>query len=230
MNRAVLTGWRDLAPGVRHFDFELAGGGSLAFAPGQFLSLTAELDGQAITRAYSLASAPDDARFSLCLNRVSDGLMSHHLFALRPGDPIEFKGPLGTFTIRNPERDRIFVATGTGVAPFRSMLAHQFATGNRARTTLVFGVRYEDTVLYRDEFERWAREHSHLDFRPTLSRAGESWTGLRGHVQQHVLDAAGERRDLDIYICGLKLMVDDMRARLKERGFERRQIITEKYD
>lgn len=229
MTKAILTGWRDLAPEVRHFDFELTEG-PLAFAPGQFVSLTAELGGQAITRAYSIASPPDGGRFSLCLNRVSDGLMSPHLFALRPGDPIEFKGPMGTFTIRNPERDRILVATGTGVAPFRSMLAHQFAAGASAHSTLVFGVRYGSTLLYRDEFERWAEEHRTLDFRPTLSRPGELWTGRRGHVQEHVIEAIGARRDIDIYVCGLKLMVDDMRARLKEMGFDRRQIITEKYD
>ncbi|MEZ5354005.1 MAG: FAD-dependent oxidoreductase [Bryobacteraceae bacterium] len=226
--RATLTGWRDLAPAVRHFEFEAEA--PVEFLPGQFISLTAELEGLAITRAYSLASAPDGSRFSLCLNRVSDGHMSPHLFAMNVGGAVEFKGPLGGFTIRNPDRERVYVATGTGVAPFRSMLEQQFATGAGTPVTLVFGVRYAETILYRDEFERWALEHPCFDFRPTLSRPGPEWTGRAGHVQSHAIETIGGRRDLDIYICGLKLMVDDMRARLKELGFERRQIITEKYD
>ncbi|MEZ5404005.1 MAG: FAD-dependent oxidoreductase [Bryobacteraceae bacterium] len=225
---ATLREWRDLAPEVRHFEFETAD--DMPFEPGQFISLTEPLGGHAITRAYSLASAPGGRRFALCLNRVNDGHMSPHLFALRESDPISFSGPLGAFIVRRPERDRIYVATGTGIAPFRSMLAHQFAVGDPASVTLIFGVRYPETILYRDELERWEAARPNFTFRPTLSRPPVEWTGLRGHVQEHVLAAVGDRRDLDVYICGMKAMVDDLRARLKAAGLDRRQIVTEKYD
>lgn len=225
---AVLEQLRQLSPEVRHFDFLAPGVSELSFLPGQFVSLVHEVSGKPITRAYSIASAPHGNRFSLCLNRVEDGHLSPWLFSLVPGDGIEFTGPLGTFTVRNPQREIVMVATGTGIAPFRSMLEHSLAA--MSRCTLVFGVRYEANLLYREDLERWSREHTQFDFRPTLSRPGPGWRGRAGHVQEHVLQAIGERRNLDVYVCGLKAMVDDMRARLKAVGFERRQIIVEKFD
>jgi CDP-4-dehydro-6-deoxyglucose reductase len=96
--------------------------------------------------------------------------------------------------------------------------------------TLIFGVRYESSVYYRGEFEALAAKHPNFQFWPTLSRPEPSWKGRHDHVQQHLLEAIGDRRDLDVYICGMKAMVDDVRAILKGMGFDRKQIIFEKYD
>jgi CDP-4-dehydro-6-deoxyglucose reductase len=98
------------------------------------------------------------------------------------------------------------------------------------RLTLIFGVRYEHSLLYREEFEELERKHPNFRFWPTLSRPEASWTGKTGHVQSHLAAAIGDRRDVDVYICGLKAMVDDVRAQLKGMGFDRKQIIYEKYD
>ena len=220
--RAVLRKSRQLAPAVRQFDFEVPELESLDYRPGQFVSLTHNIDGKAITRAYSICSPPGGNRFSLCLNEVRGGHLSPFLFAMQEGDGVAMTGPLGTFTIRNPAGNMIWVATGTGVAPFRAMRHHGGVTG---KTTLILGARYEAGLLYRDEWER-----AGLDFRPTLSRPEAHWRGRTGHVQAHAIEAAGNRRDLDVYICGLKAMVDDMRAKLKAIGFDRKQIICERYD
>jgi CDP-4-dehydro-6-deoxyglucose reductase len=96
--------------------------------------------------------------------------------------------------------------------------------------TLVFGVRHESHLMYREEFEEMARNHPHFRFLPTLSRPTPSWSGRSGHVQTHLHEAIGERRDVDVFLCGLKLMVDDVRNILKEMGFDRKQILFEKYD
>jgi NAD(P)H-flavin reductase len=133
--------------------------------------------------------------------------------------------------LRSPLSDSILVSTGTGVAPFRSMLKAVLARdAAHHQFTLIFGVRYEHNLMYREEFERLAEHHPNFHFRPTLSRPEDNWTGLRGHVQGHLIEALGERRDIDVYVCGLKLMVDDVRLRLKEMGFDRKRIIYEKYD
>jgi CDP-4-dehydro-6-deoxyglucose reductase len=202
----------------------------LDFIPGQFVSLTGTVNGKKITRAYSIASAPGaDTRFELCLNLVHEGAFSPSLFAMKPGSAVDMVPPLGTFVLRNPPRDSILVATGTGIAPFRSMLkAHLSATS--PAFTLLFGVRYEASLMYRAEFEAMASRFSHFRFCPTLTRPDPSWTGRTGRVQAHLKELIGERRDLDIYLCGLKLMVNDVRNMLKEMGFERRQILYEKYD
>jgi CDP-4-dehydro-6-deoxyglucose reductase len=215
---------------VKHFTFDVPEMDLLPYQAGQFVSFQREFDGRKVTRAYSTASAQQGNRFELCLNRVQDGLMSPWLFELEPGGTVEVQGPLGYFTWKQPVKDSLLVATGTGIAPFRGMLQEYFASDGDKQITLVFGVRYEESLLYRAEFDDLARRRPNFRFLPTLSRCDERWAGCRGHVQQHVIDAVGDRRDVDIYICGLKLMVDDMRARLKALGFDRKQIIFEKYD
>ncbi|MDP8979856.1 MAG: FAD-binding oxidoreductase [Acidobacteriota bacterium] len=228
--KAKLIRQSEIAPGVRSFVFEVPEVELLYFIPGQFVSFTETIQGKQITRPYSIASPPDSNRFEICLNRVEDGLFSPYLFDMQPGASVEMSAPLGYFVLRDPGRDCIFVATGTGVAPFRSMLHAWLGQHDRKQFTLIFGVRYERGLMYRAELEDLARTHPNLRFWPTLSRPEPGWTGRTGHVQQHVLEAIGDRRDLDVYICGLKLMVDDVRAMLKEMGFDRKQIIFEKYD
>ena len=168
---ARLIGSREIAPDVRHFEFEALGVERLEFVPGQFTSFTAMIEGKEITRAYSLASAPSGSnRFELCLNRVDHGHLSPRLFDMKPGDCIAMRQPLGMFVLRQqPLRDSIFIATGTGIAPFRSMLqAHLKASPSAF--TLLFGVRYESHLLYREEFEAMARGHANFRFWPTLTR------------------------------------------------------------
>ncbi|HEY7338300.1 MAG TPA: FAD-dependent oxidoreductase [Bryobacteraceae bacterium] len=228
--RAKLIEAFDLAPQVRHFVFEAEGVDRLDFAPGQFVSFTAPIEGKEITRAYSIASPPFGGnRFELCLNRVSEGLFSNSLFEMKPGEAVEMKPPLGMFVMRQPPRDSLFVATGTGIAPFRSMLqAH--LTDAAPAITLLFGVRYETHLMYGQEFERLAQRFRNFRYWPTLSRPESGWSGRAGHVQEHLNEALGSRRDLDVYLCGLKAMVDDVRRTLKAMGFDRKQIFYEKYD
>lgn len=227
---AKLIESREIAPLVRHFVFEVPEVERFSFVPGQFVSMNRVINDKKITRAYSLASAPSDGnRFELCLNLVQEGLLSPKLFEMQPGETIEIRPPLGMFVLKNPPRDSVFIATGTGIAPFRSILQAQLNESSQA-FTLVFGVRHESHLMYREEFEEMARKFPHFRFLPTLSRPPESWTGRSGHVQKHLAEAIGERRDVDVFLCGLKLMVDDVRNILKEMGFERKQILFEKYD
>lgn len=182
-----------------------------------------------ITRAYSICSEPGGNRFELCLNRLQEGIFSPYLFEMQPGDAVEMRPPLGQFVLR-PDAGAVMVATGTGIAPFRSILRSHLARGDRRPMTLLFGVRYESTILYREEFESLALRYPNFRFWPSLSRPEPGWPGRAGHVQAHLAEAIGERRDLNVYICGLKLMVDDVRTILKGMGFDRKQIIYEKYD
>jgi ferredoxin-NADP reductase len=220
----------EIAPEVRHFVFEVPEVEKFTFVPGQFVSMNQVINEKKITRAYSIASAPSETnRFELCLNLVREGLLSPRLFEMQPGDTIEIRPPLGMFVLRNPSREAVFIATGTGIAPFRSILKAQLNERSQA-FTLVFGVRHESHLMYRAEFEDMAQKHPHFRFLPTLSRPTESWSGRSGHVQAHLKEAIGEQRDIDVFLCGLKLMVDDVRNILKEMGFDRKQILFEKYD
>ncbi len=227
--KAKLLSYREIAPATRHFEFEVPGLAELRFKPGQFVSVKHMVDGREITRAYSIASQPEGNRFALCLNRIENGLVSKYLFEIEPGSEVEVGEALGYFTLRNPQRDALFVATGTGVAPFRSMLL-QHLPEMQQRITLLMGCRYPEGLMYRDELNQLAQAHAHFSFVPTVTRPDESWSGRTGRVQAHLDEVLGERHDIDIYICGLKEMVDDVRSLLKQRGFDRKQIIYEKYD
>ncbi|HWZ46392.1 MAG TPA: FAD-dependent oxidoreductase [Candidatus Saccharimonadales bacterium] len=233
-----------LSEQARHLEFAVEGQQHFEFTPGQFLSLLAKKEGREITRAYSIASAPyPNAQFDLCLNRVDDGFFSNLLCDLREGDTVQFHGPHGMFTLRTPLRDAIFVCTGTGVAPIRGFVQWLFSNPQRAQGRefwLVYGTRHEDALYYRDYFEKVAAANSNFHYVPTLSRGTNDWGGGRGYVQDHVRKIVeclptgsqnSERQnDLDAYICGLNAMVKANRQLLKELGFDKKQIVYERYD
>ena len=220
---------------TRHLELEVKGTPRFGFVPGQWLSVKATTpDGEEMTRAYSIASPPsDDNHIAFCLNRVDEGFMSNHLCGLAEGAEITFQGPFGNFILHPPLRDTIFIATGTGIAPFRSMLQWLLAEHERhlgREFWLLFGARTEQDLYYRDEFEKLATLHSNFHFLPTLSRAGADWKGLRGYVQEHVPNVVGSRSDMHAYICGLDKMVKANRELLKGLGWDRTAIRYEKYD
>jgi len=246
-----------------HLEFVVEGVESFSFTPGQFISVVAEDPrGKLETRAYSIASAPCANQFDLCLNRVEGGYFSNLLPDLAVGATIQIEGPLGFFTLREPVTDSILVATGTGVAPLRGFLQWLFrndgAESGKDRSGgkdiwLVFGTRNESEIYYREEFEALAARHANFHYLITLSRAPESWPGLRGYVQDYVakiveeraarfgqplpvpkpdpsIPAAQLRFDVYAYICGLNEMVAAVRGRLAGYGWHRKQIVTERYD
>lgn len=233
--RARLTRVVELTPTTKHFEWEITDGGPFVFDAGQFISLTVARNGQEYTRAYSIASPPRaDGRFDLCLNRVPDGFFSNYLCDLATGSELVFTGPHGFFTVERPVRhDLVFIATGTGIAPIRGMLLDLFPRepASPYQVCLLFGVRYPETILYREDFERMAQEHANFRFVPTLSRPPEQWQGATGYVQEQLRKRFAGRKDFAAYACGLKAMVDDVRGILKkEFGLERKQIRYEKYD
>ncbi len=236
---ARLVRSESLSEFTKHLEFEVPGAARFGFVPGQWLSVKAHTpDGEEITRAYSIASAPSaNGHFAFCLNRVQDGFMSNYICDLREGAEILFQGPFGDFTLRPPLRDTVLIATGTGIAPFRSMLQALFGNGSSgdrvigsSEIWLLFGARYEQDIYYREEFERLARAHSNFHFLPTLSRGAPGWTGLRGYVQEHVREIVRDRMDMQAYICGLDKMVSANRELLKSLGWDRKAIRYEKYD
>ncbi len=225
---------------TRHIELEVNGVTRFGFVSGQWLSVKANIpEGEEMTRAYSIASPPsENGRFAFCLNRVQDGFMSNYLCNLDQGAKIAFQGPFGDFILRPPLRDTVFIATGTGIAPFRSMLHWLLAQSDLAKSDrhqgrqfwLLFGARREQDIYYREEFEQFAAEHANFHFLPTLSRAEAGWNGLRGYVQEHLAEIVGDRTDMHAYICGLDKMIKANRELLKSLGWDRTSIRYEKYD
>lgn len=245
-----------------HFEFVLDELESFPFSAGQFVSAVAEdANGKKQTRAYSIASAPSGNSFQLCVNRVEGGFFSNHLADLPDlpiGGTIQIHGPHGHFVLHQPVTDSILVATGTGIAPMRGFLQSLFPENgpdlsNGKQIWLVYGTRHESELYYRDEFEKLTARHANFHYVTTLSRAPESWTGLRGYVQEYVGKIVEERAarlgqplpvpapdpaipaaelnfDIYTYICGLNNMVSAVRDLLTGYGWQRKQIIFERYD
>jgi ferredoxin-NADP reductase len=224
-----------LSEPTKHLEFEMEGVPCFGFVPGQWLSLKqTRPDGEELTRAYSIASPPaDDSRFGLCLNRVQDGFMSNFLCDMKEGANISCQGPFGDFILRPPLHDTIFIATGTGIAPFRSMLHWLLTDPSRHQGRsffLLFGSRTEKDIYYHQEFLQLAAEHANFAYLPTLSRGGPEWKGLRGYVQEHVPGIVQGRAEMNAYICGLDRMIKANRELLKGLGWDRKSIRYEKYD
>jgi len=250
-----------------HFEFVLEDLESFPYTAGQFVSAVArDQNGKQQTRAYSIASAASGNRFDLCVNRVENGFFSNHLADLTdlaPGDTVQVHGPHGHFVLQEPITDSILVATGTGVAPMRAYTQWLFPpdTGPDAgpdrsggkEIWLVYGTRHETDIYYKEEFEALARRKPNFHYLPTLSRALDSWPGLRGHVQVHISKIIEERAarlgqplpappvnpdtppaelrfDIYTYICGLNFMVSSVRDMLTGYGWHKKQIVFERYD
>ena len=188
-----------------HLEFALDEQPDFDFEPGQFIStLAVDGRGKTQTRAYSIASAPNENRFELCVNRVEGGFFSNHLCDLPEGDTVQVHGPHGNFTLRSPVTDSIFVATGTGIAPMRAFTQWLFpeqgehAGEDRSQGKdfwCIYGTRHESELYYRDYFDRIAAEHENFHYVATLSRAGEEWSGRRGYVQEylgHIVETRGQ--------------------------------------
>ena len=231
LTRSVL-----LSDQTKHLEFAVEGVEKFPFIPGQFVSIQQpKSDGKVHTRAYSIASAPSPMpSFHLCLNRVEEGFLSNWLCDLEEGVTVQFHGPHGMFTLREPHQDSVLIATGTGVAPMRGMLHWLFEQPERHHERefwLLYGTRHETGLYYRDEFLAIEQAHPNFHYLPTLSRGGNDWQGLRGYVQDHLREIVRDRRDMHAYICGLHQMVDANRKLLKEDlGWDRKQIVFERYD
>src|SRR5919204_3357537 len=147
-----------LSDRTKHLEFRVREVPEFKFVAGQFISVKTTHDGKELTRAYSIASAPrGNSSFDLCLNRVPQGFFSNYLCDLPEGSEIRFHGPHGYFVLKQPVRNSILIATGTGIAPIRGMLEWLFAEPSRHGGhgfLLIFGRRFEADIYYHDEFLR----------------------------------------------------------------------------
>lgn len=232
MRDATLVRARMIAPQVRELTFDPGPGHH--HVPGHWVTLYLDAAPEPIKRQYSVASAErEDGTFDLAVTRVLDGPMSTHLHGMEVGAKIRMLEAQGLFVLEPMVRPILFVATGTGMAPFRAMLEEIERKANAGpHLELLFGCRTEEDILYREELEgmqlRWPR----FSFHPTLSRGSPGWHGRRGYVQTHLAEAV-ERlgKDLDIYVCGLTKMVREVRRMCREDlGVDRKRVHIERYD
>ena len=220
-------------------------GAAPEFEPGQFTLLglppaassgpptTASAARRLVRRAYSIASTPAERRhLEFYVALVERGHLSPRLWTVPEGGRLWMDTRVsGRFTLAGvpPGADLLMVATGTGIAPFMSMLRTFHGTGRWRHAVLVHGVRRACDLAYRDELEALAASSSAFTYLPTVTREEDSstWQGLRGRVQTILADGTYDvlvGRALDpahwhAFLCGNPEMIGAVRDDLAGRGF-----------
>jgi len=219
-----------LSYNVRGFRLRLIEPQRLDFESGQFMIVHVPKDGSMVKRAYSIASPPHEhGVIELCIQHVEGGAASTFFWKLKEGMPVSISGPHGRFTLKQPlTYEPVFLAMGTGVAPFRSMIHHLCHVNFNKKMWLLFGCRYEHAILYEAEFRSIASLHHNFQYLPTVSRPKE-WKGDSGHVQQTFQKYIKDCADREIYVCGFLEIVKAVVQDLKMFGVPDAQIHYEEW-
>jgi NAD(P)H-flavin reductase len=218
---AVVCRIQDLTHDVREIDLCLREPSAIEFKAGQFISFEVRPPGaRPAVRPYSLASPPQQTKIvTLLFNLVPGGPGSNYLFSLKEGEEVRFKGVAGTFYLRDDlGRDLLFVATGTGIAPIRSMLLDLFSRPYGRSATLLWGLRSERDLYYQNELEAWAKRYPNFSFLTTLSRPENGWTGRVGRVTRLVEERVSTVANLSVYLCGNSTMIKDVSDIINKKG------------
>ncbi len=265
---------RMMAPLIRELVLELPEGRDFAFRAGGFAQLTApayaldfasidvdpaheqawriagwpalrSVSTRPVTRAYSIASRPEDAGrivFNIRLavppagheHDIPPGIVSSYLFALKPGDTVEAGGPFGEFHVQPTDREMVFIGGGVGMAPLRAMIHEQIGLGTKRRMSYFYGARTAADLFYVEELEAIARTHPNFTWTPALSDPAPSdrWTGATGFVHDTVRKALADHPapdECEYYLCGPPVMISAVLAMLNRLGVEPHSIYNDDF-
>ncbi|MEN8258566.1 MAG: 2Fe-2S iron-sulfur cluster binding domain-containing protein [Thermodesulfobacteriota bacterium] len=209
----------------------------ISFRAGQYVQLEVpkyELTAEPEFRAYSIASPPaEEHELGLLITRVPEGVVSTYVHEyLKEGDELTLRGPFGEFCLRESERELLMIATGSGLAPIRSMLNQIKQGGSAKKVTLFFGDRRPEDLLCYDEMLEFERTMANFTYVPTLSRTTEQddWSGEKGRVTDLIKKYIPDNPPLDAYICGIPAMVHSCHDLLIKKGLPPERICFDKFE
>ncbi|MFA6105249.1 MAG: FAD-dependent oxidoreductase [Patescibacteria group bacterium] len=204
-----------IAEEVGEFHFEKPAGYN--YLAGQFVQFKIPGGDTAVLRSYSISNSPDKSDLEFCIKILPTGKGSVWLASLEVGSEVEISAAKGYFT-QNLPGNKYYIATGVGLAPIMAMLESRKETAEKLR--LLFGVREEKDVFWKDRLANLKKENKNFDYILTVSRPGESWNGEKGRVTEHLnVDLLSQ-----YYICGNVQMVKDVRAYLLANGLNTKSI------
>jgi ferredoxin-NADP reductase len=198
------------------------------------LRLTAE-DGYQAQRSYSIASAPEELRLTLTIDRLPDGEVSPYLVdEVRLGDQLEVRGPIGGYFTweLSDGGPLLLLAGGSGIVPLMAMVRHRAARHSRVPCRLLFSARSAEDLIYRRQLDALAATDDALEVRYTLTRSQPpGWTGYRRRIDRELLAEVAwtaAERPL-IYVCGPTPMVEAAAAACVALGHMADRILTERF-
>lgn len=229
---AEIKSIEDLKDDVREYTFKLLDPPEVNFDPGQFALVEIDRDME-MYRAYTISGGSEDkTELKVTVKRLEDGYGTNIFFKnFKEGDKITIKAPLGNELRMDPEAEElIFVANGIGITPFVSMVQSLFDFEEydfQGKATLMYGVRYEEDLVYDDYFESLARENENFEYRKILSRPRTD-KYRKGYVTE-IAKEVNPSPNTKVYICGTPTMAKDVTETLKEKGVAEENIHYENF-
>lgn len=217
---------------VKLFRLQFQKGTSFHFIAGQFVIVNiTDIDGKPQRRSYSIASSPKHTDYiELCIKILPDGRVSGILDTFAVSTQLEIDGPYGKFVVDKEEKkELIFIGTGVGIAPLRSMIHDIFETGYDGPIWLFFGFRFDTDYLFRNEFTMLEEKYANFHFLPVVSRPSEKTDPDLdiGHVDAILPMYVKDNHNKAVFICGSLPMVKDVVKSVEAIGMRKEQIKTD---
>lgn len=206
---------KQIAEGV--WEFRLQKPAGFKQIAGQFAQFQIPTENSLILRSYSIASVPSSAYLEFCIKFVPGGKGSEYLERLQVGENVCVSQARGLFVCKESKATKYFVATGVGLAPIMAIIEN---CGEGEAIELLFGVRGEEDLFWVERLEGVRAKNKNFNYRITLSRGADDWTGFRGRVIEHLtFDKDGQ-----YYLCGRMEMVKDVRNLLLKNGVNTKNV------
>lgn len=218
---------RNLSKDVIEVTLRMPPKSHLSYLPGQHLEIIGK---NGLRRSYSIANAArDDGKISLHIRKVEGGEMSHYWFnEAKTNDLLRLEGPIGTFFLRKKKTasNLIFLATGTGIAPIKSIL-EQISKDRTEKIYknihLYWGGRTEEDIYWKPNLKNLS-----LKFTPVLSRS-DKWQGKKGYAQQAVITDNLDLDDAVVYACGSEVMINGAYNQLTSKGLNKENFYSDAF-
>lgn len=231
--KGIVIRIKEEAPLTRRFWIEVQDTEKFDFIPGQFVTLDLPIHEKPARRwrSYSIASWPDGTNvIELVIVLLEGGAGTTYIFNdIKEGSEFTLRGPLGVFTLPQPLEKEIFlICTGTGIAPFRSMVNYiNIHNISHQEIHLIYGCREKCNLLYYEEMRELEKQVPHFHYYPTLSR--QEWEGKTGYVHEIYEELGRELPPAHFFLCGWKNMIDEAKQRIVAMGYDRKAIHQELY-
>jgi CDP-4-dehydro-6-deoxyglucose reductase len=231
--KAKIIRMEQATPQTRRYWIELLEVDRFDFKPGQFVTLDLPIHEKRNKRwrSYSIASMPDGTNvIELVIVYMEGGLGTDYIFnQAGVGDELILRGPQGVFVLPDELSEDLFlICTGTGIAPFRSMVHYikkNLIPHNNIH--LIFGTRTQEDLLYHKEMKELDAQMEKFHYHPTLSR--EKWYGRTGYVHTIYEQLCQDKPDAKFMLCGWRVMVDEAKQRILDMGYDKKAIHLELY-
>jgi len=226
---------RDLTRDIKELRIRLVEPAAIEFTPGQYVQLEAPAYGdnpEPVYRAYSVSSPPSEkGHIELIVRLVPNGICTTWVFTmLKEGDTVRFNGPYGEFRLASTDAEMVWIAGGSGMAPFWAMARHMREHNIQRKCTYFFGAVKERDLFLRDEFREIEKALPNFRFAPALSGAeGDGWAGEKGLITQVVDRFLADGSDKEGYLCGSSGMIDASIKVLKAKGIPEARIYYDKF-